>query len=1367
MSSRRNPHRARIALESLEARRAPVADFALAIGLGVAHSESYVDLKINATAGDAAGNVVVVGSVLGTANFGTTASPLNLTNSGMRDGFAAKFSADGSLVWAKTLAGMTPSAFSQGSAVTLDAQGNFLISGVYNGSVDFDPGAGTHLMTTAADSYDAYVLKLTSSGAFAWSAVVAGTNGSYAYNQATSIAVDPATGDVAFAGSFTGQSGLMGATFDAGYRTEQFVARLGPDGQLRWAVSTAGSASSVAQATGLAFDGLGSVINVGFYAGTVDFDPGPGQVLLAGAGGRDAYVQKLDSLGNLLWVRGFGSTDFDQANAVAVDGANRVIVTGSFSGSVVFDPSSSASTLTSGGDFDGFVAVVGPTGSLSWVRQVQEQAGGSSGGLGLAVDAGGRIFVDGFFSGTANFNPAGAAVSRTSAGQYDVFLATYSGSGSLYGVLQAGGTGNDVAFGLGITPGGDAWIAGNYAGPAQFGGVGSLPAVGAVSVFLARVVQPIPPVAPLAPTLQPGSDSGSSNSDSITNVAQPVFDLAGIVAGNTASLMRDGLIVASRVGPGPLADPGPIADGVHQYSVNQTDPSGTAGASGPFVAVTYLGTKPAAPTSLTLLAIDDSATPGDSITNVAQPRLTGSAVTGLTVQIVDASLNIVATTVANSSGAYTARPVAALADGTYTLFARSVDIAGNQGRLSQAFSLTIKASLPATLGTPGLLAADDSGTVGDGITNVVQPRLTGSATAGTEVQLVDSAGSIIATGLASGSGVYTIRVPSPLINGTSTYRTRVVDAAGNLGVLSPSFSLVVLNGKPAAPLAPTLFPGDDSGVGGDGITNVVQPRLTGVVAGGLTVQLVDPARPDVVLGSTVADGSGVYLVRPAAPLPQGGNSLAVRVVDVAGNTSEVGARLSLTIMTAPPATPAAPTLFLADDTGIAGDGVTAVRRPRFAGLAAVGSSVELIDAQGLVIGSARASATDGSYVVQPWASLPLYASSVRVRATDLAGNPSAAGASFAVFVVGPTGDFDGDGKADLVTYRASSGVWTVGSSSGGPIQSFVWGAAGSGDIPMRGDLDRDGKAELLVYRPQTAQWFSRTTAANPMVNSLVWGVAGGDTRPVVGDFDGDGKGDIAVYSPSQATWTIRYSGGAAPASIVWGVAGGGDIPAAADFDGDGKADLAVYNPSTATWFVRYSGGAAPMSVVWGVAGGGDVPMPADFDGDGKADIAVYSPGSAAWFFRMSGGGLSSVIWGAAGSSDLPIVGDFDGDGKADIAVYRPQSAQWIIRQSLDGVVVRVFGVAGADLPAPNSSALATSSTSARAASSILAKAATIVSPPPPSSTTARTFAASAPSSSSRSTTVIPARPRVLRRQSSKPRAISGSSLAEIRTADGV
>ena len=367
---------------------------------------------------DVTGNVYITGVFYGTADFDPGPETFNLTSAGYCDIFVLKLDNAGNFVWAKRIGGAGPDT---GQGIAVDGAGNVYTTGLFQVTVDFDPGPGTFNLS-AVGGTDIFVSKLDSAGNFVWAGIMGGNN----FNSGSEIAVD-GVGNVYTTGSFQDTvdfdpgTGTFNLTSAGG--SDIFVSKLDSAGDFVWAESMGGAGPDFG--LGISVDGVGNVYTTGFFQSTADFDPSAGTFNLSSAGDYDIFMSKLDSAGDFVWARSMGGVDLDEARDIAVDGAGNVYTTGCFRDTVDFDPGAGTFNLVSAGEDDGFVLMLDSAGEFVLAESMG--GAGDSNGYGITVDDAGNIYTTGHFSDTADFDPGAGTFDLISAGGYDIFVLKLSG----------------------------------------------------------------------------------------------------------------------------------------------------------------------------------------------------------------------------------------------------------------------------------------------------------------------------------------------------------------------------------------------------------------------------------------------------------------------------------------------------------------------------------------------------------------------------------------------------------------------------------------------------------------------------------------------------------------------------------------------------------------------------------------------------------------------------------------------------------------------------------------------------------------------------------------------------------------------------
>ncbi len=218
----------------------------------------------------------------GAVDFDPGAGVFNMTSVSTNI-FVLKLDSAGSFKWAKNMSG---SGAETGKSISLDNYGGVYTTGYFTNAVDFDPGASSYVISNAG-SWDVFVSKLDTNGAFRW----AKSFGSTSLEIGTAITTD-LSGNVYSVGYFTSN-----LDFDPGTSTftlnpvfqDVYISKLDSTGNFIFAKQL----SNGWEANSVNVDSLNTIYLTGSFSNTADFDPDPTLYNLIASGSFDAYVLKL------------------------------------------------------------------------------------------------------------------------------------------------------------------------------------------------------------------------------------------------------------------------------------------------------------------------------------------------------------------------------------------------------------------------------------------------------------------------------------------------------------------------------------------------------------------------------------------------------------------------------------------------------------------------------------------------------------------------------------------------------------------------------------------------------------------------------------------------------------------------------------------------------------------------------------------------------------------------------------------------------------------------------------------------------------------------------------------------------------------
>ncbi|EII7102745.1 non-fimbrial adhesin SiiE [Salmonella enterica subsp. enterica serovar Saintpaul] len=311
------------------------------------------------------------------------------------------------------------------------------------------------------------------------------------------------------------------------------------------------------------------------------------------------------------------------------------------------------------------------------------------------------------------------------------------------------------------------------------------------------------------------------------------------------------------------------------------------------------------------IELDDSSDSGiknDNITNSTLPTFIGVAEPGSTVSIY-LGLKHLGEVIVAKDGTWSYTLTTPLKDGEYNITATATDIAGHT---------SATANLPFTIDTrisyfsAEIETTDDSGIVGDNVTNNTRPTFTGKTEPNAIISVINSETGEEVIFKANDKGEWTFNFTSDSVEGVNNLTFTVEDVAGNKKDFS--FSYVI---DTVAPVPPTVSL-EDFVVLPNGIilSGNDLPALVGTAEPKSTILLM---RDGKLYDSIEVDSNGTWNYQFSNKFLQGSYDIEIISQDAAGNKSST-VKYSFTIQTE--VVPPKAELDASDDSGAKGDWIT-------------------------------------------------------------------------------------------------------------------------------------------------------------------------------------------------------------------------------------------------------------------------------------------------------------------------------------------------------------------------------------------------------------------------------------------------------------
>ncbi len=403
---------------------------------------------------------------------------------GNQDGLVAKYDLNGNPIWAFKIG--APGQVVWCTGIEIGNGGNIFVTGYFNDQCEFQgvTGSPTSLLTALSQggtNEEAFIASYDSDGNLRW--VRQGSN----IGEAMTNDIATNTTMVYVIGWFENSISFTGApSITSNDNRDAFIVAYDQStGAYQW-ISRAGDVSgSNLDDYGVAIAADDNEIYIsGEHSGIIQFNGGPIQVNAPTPGKNNIWLAELDAAsGNTNWANYIGGTDDCEANAIVIN-ANDIFITGGIKGDVDF-PGIGTITVP-GADNEIFICSIKRTTQATlWYDISENDDGNPVFGEDIILDNVGNVYYTGIMRGVTDFNNGLDPINHI--GGDDIFVSSYTVSGTYNWTQIATDNSNIVSNGIGCDDDGGVYIAGMMDSQASFGSLPTLADAGGNDAFIAKI----------------------------------------------------------------------------------------------------------------------------------------------------------------------------------------------------------------------------------------------------------------------------------------------------------------------------------------------------------------------------------------------------------------------------------------------------------------------------------------------------------------------------------------------------------------------------------------------------------------------------------------------------------------------------------------------------------------------------------------------------------------------------------------------------------------------------------------------------------------------------------------------------------------